>query len=138
MVYIVIDDLNIPDDTLQQLTDDALTGIIDPTKVDKAIADAEALVDGYCGKRYKVPFDLAPAIVKQCAVALAKYNLHVRRGTVPEELKDERKYAMAVLSDISTGKCSIGIEPIPTQAASVGGVIQGPDRVFGRDKMRGF
>ena len=70
MAYCVLDDLKekISEEELIQLTDDEETGLIVTSRTDRAISDADALIDGYCGRRYSVPLDPVPAIIRKFSV----------------------------------------------------------------------
>ena len=68
----ILDQLD--EDILIQLTDDADTGDVVDDVVTRAIADADAEIDGYCGKRYSVPFDTVPPIIRKFAVDIAIYT----------------------------------------------------------------
>ena len=54
MAYSTQTDLleQITEDELIQLTDDADAGAVDSDAVTRAIVDADAEIDGYCGSRY--------------------------------------------------------------------------------------
>ncbi len=139
MAYITVDDLDISPAVLQQLTDDAASGYPDESKIDAAIANAQADVDGYCGKRFTVPFATPPQLVITLTIRLAKYNLYSRRDEIPPSVDALHKDALKILADISLGKATLGIEPKPAgNPEEVGGVISGPERIFTRDKMGGF
>ena len=43
--------------------------------VEQAIADADAEIDGYLAKRYKVPFEKTPQVINKFAKDIALYNL---------------------------------------------------------------
>jgi phage gp36-like protein len=135
MSYITSDDLDIPQDVLIQLTDDELAGTVNADRVSAAITNAQAEVDSFVAKRYLVPIaDPVPVTVKNWTIMLTKYHLYARRSMVPDDIKD----ALARLLEVSKGTASLGIAPIPQGSSEVGGVISGPDKIFGRDKMRGF
>jgi phage gp36-like protein len=136
--YIDRTDLNMPDTMLAQLTDDEGYGLINTGRLNEAIADAQAEVDGYCGKRYRVPFSVPPRLVKRLTAILAKYNLYARRDIVPDSLETQRKAAIKALDDISKGVVSLGVETEPTPSPETGGVISGPVKMFGRESLRGF
>lgn len=137
-VYITSDELDMPQELLAQLTDDEGTGGMSAGRVEAAIEDAQSEVDGYCGKRYKVPFSVPPRLVKRLTAILSKYNLYARRDIVPESLETQRKAAIKALDDISKGVISLGVETEPTPSPETGGVISGPAKVFGRDNLTGF
>ena len=48
--------------------------------VEQAIADADAEIDGYLAKRYKVPFEKTPQVINKFAKDIALYNMVSRKG----------------------------------------------------------
>jgi phage gp36-like protein len=132
----------IPAAAVTNLTDDEGTGAQVATRVTEAISQADAEIDGYCGKKYSVPFTTAPDIVKKCSVDIAIYNLYSRRvEEIPETRSDRYKNAIRQLEGIAKGIISIGEDPEP--AASVDASYAEcnkteSDRIFTTTKMRGF
>jgi len=125
--------------TLIQLTDDAGTEGIDASAVARAIADADAEIDGYCGSRYSVPFATVPDIIRKFSVAIAVKNLFSRRRGAPDNRRKDYDDAIAFLKDVAKGVASLGVnDPDGTPAASNAPDIDGPDRVFDRDNLEGF
>lgn len=141
-MYCSLDDIKkqIPEEAILQLTDDDALGVIDEAKVEEAISNAGALIDGYCSARYLIPFATVPAIIKPIAVDLAVYALYARRvETMPEVRAANQKNAVKLLGDISTGKVRLGAQATvtavqPQQSPS----ITSSPRLFSRDKMRGL
>jgi len=99
--------------TLIQLTDDEDAGGPNSARLTRAINDAEALIDSYCGARYSVPFGTVPAIVRKIAVEIAIYNLYARRQGAPEGRKERYEEAVSFLKDVAAGKVSLGVQPAP-------------------------
>jgi len=126
------------EDTLIQLTDDADTGAVDDDMVTRAIADADAEIDGYCGKRYSVPFSTVPAIIRKFAVDIAIYNLYARRKGAPEDRKDRYTSALKFLAGVSKGIISLGENDPDSTPASNAPEIDDEDRIFTRTTMEGF
>ena len=143
MAYSTLTDIKklIPEETIIQLTDDEGTGSIDQTRVDEAIAQADAEIDSYCGSRYTVPFTTIPDIVKKISVDIAIYNLYSRRvEEIPGTRAERYKNAIRQLEGIAKGLISIGEQPEPA-APSQGGVETNKtddDRTFTKDKLEGF
>jgi phage gp36-like protein len=145
MSYCTLDDLRkqVPEDKLIQLTDDEGTGAIAEPIVDEAIENATAEVDAYAQSQYPVPFNPVPQIVRKFAVDIALYHLFSRRGfDTSDESADKiilQRYKDAVkfLENLAKGLVSIGpaaqATPQPQPAT-----VQGPPRIFTRDKMEGF
>ncbi len=127
----------IDEDILTQLTDEEGTGIIDDSKITKAIEKADAKINSYCGA-YKLPFDPAPLVIKGLSEDLAIYYLY-RIKIVPEDIVKTYDDAIKALKDIQKGIAGLGVQPIPDAPAEGGysGSIQVNTRtkVFDSDTM---
>ena len=86
---------------LIQLTDDDDLGGVDDDVVARAIADADALIDSYCGTRYSVPFSTVPDIVRKLSVEIAIFHLYGRRRGAPEDRRKRYDDAVSFLVFIS-------------------------------------
>ena len=97
---------------LIELTDDTGAGTVDTSAVARAIADADAEIDGYCGARYTVPFSPAPAMIRKLSVDIAVYNLFSRRSNLklPDERQKRYDNAVRFLRDLSRGLISLGAD----------------------------
>ena len=126
------------EDILIQLTDDADKGTVDADMVTRAIADADAEIDGYCGKRYSVPFSTVPAIVRKFSVDIAIYNLYARRKGAPDDRKDRYAAAVKFLLNVSKGLISLGENDPDSTPASNAPEIDNVDRIFTRTTMEDF
>lgn len=125
---------------LVALTDraDVPTGIVDAGVVARALAEADALVDGYLAGLYSLPLMTVPPILPPLAEAIAIYTLHI---TEPEaKVKADYEAAMKRLSEIAKGviklKDAAGIEPAAPGASGV--QITDRERAFTPDSMKGF
>jgi len=127
------------EDTLIELTDDTGTGCVDTSAVTRAIADADAEIDGYCAVRYDVPFSTVPVMIRKISVDIAVYNLFSRRGAVPEERDKRYANALKFLTNVAKGIISLGGDA-PAQADDGGpeATAKKADRIFtvGRDSDR--
>jgi len=124
---------------LVQLTDDAAIGQIDASVISRAITDADAEIDGYCGTRYAVPFATVPAIVRKWSVSIAVYNLFTRRRREDDAVIRDYDNTVRQLQAVSAGKLSLGADDPdgnPPQADRP--QITQPGRVFSRDNLEGF
>ena len=110
-MYCSIDDLikRISLEDLTQLSDDDGDGEYDENIVNEAIEYAQDIIDGYVGKKYQVPLDPAPEIIKRIAVDLAIYWLYSRSDEIPEEIENRYKNQIKMLEDIAKGNISIGV-----------------------------
>jgi phage gp36-like protein len=139
MAYCTLADIDIPTKDLIELTDDNNAGVVDQTVIDKAIAAAGELIDGYLRGRYTLPLVPLPGLMKTLALDLVVYRLYTRRVrlTPPEAVADRYKNSIKILDQIATGKISLGTEAVNGQDTPETGGAQSaaPDRVFTRDNL---
>ena len=123
------------EDVLIQLTDDEDAGIVDDDKVTRAIVDADAEIDSYCGTKYDVPFTMAPAMIRKMSVDITIYNLYARRRGAPEDRKERYDDAISFLKDISKGIASLGGDgPSADDDSGPEATTVKSDRVFSRGR----
>lgn len=120
MGYSIQTDLleQISEDRLVQLTDDGDAGVIDTSVVTRAITDADAEIDGYCGTRYDVPFLPVPVMIRKLSVDIAIYNLYARRKGVPDDRQKRYDNALRFLRDVSRELISLGSDTPATDTDS--------------------
>lgn len=125
--------------TLIRLTTDS-GDAVDLVTVEGAIAEADAEIDGYVGRRHTVPLYPVPPMLTKISADIAVYNLYLLRPrSVPEEVKDRYKDAVRFLKDVSAGVVSLGVnDPDGTPAATHKPDIESSDRVFSRTKLGGW
>ena len=111
--------------------------------VEQAIADADAEIDGYLAKRYKVPFEKTPQVINKFAKDIALYNMVSRKGV--DENDREKTYltrynaAIAFLTKAAEGRISIGVSENNTEdAARIGFSMSNSPRLFSRGNMKGW
>ena len=122
-------------DTVVQLTDDNDSGVIDTDILDRAIADADAEIDSYCGTKYDVPFSTVPVMIRKMSVDIAIYNLYARRRGAPEDRKERYDDAISFLKDISKGIASLGGDgPSADDDSGPEATTVKSDRVFSRGR----
>ena len=141
MAYCILADIKkaISEAVLIQLTDDDNIGAIITENVTKAIARADAEIDGYCAVKYAVPFTTVPPVVAGLSLDMSIYYLYKRR-TVSEDVQKSYDNAIARLKDIAKGLLSLGVDPPPAASTSEGAESNKSvsDRIFTRDTMKGF
>jgi len=118
--------------------DDLNATTVDTDRLDRAIADAQATVEGYLTGPYEVPLDPVPRVITKITCDLARFELYDEQPT--EHVKNRKDDAIKFLLSVSTGKVSLG-------PADNGGQVERDDpatidsggRTFGRDGAgRGF
>lgn len=117
-------------------------------RVQDAVAEASALIDGYLVQRgYALPLQLPPtstgkSVLTSWARSIARYLLNQDRVT--DESKDpiarDYREALKMLGLLAQGKFSLGAAD-PEAAANTGSTdvrFSGDSPVFGRQQMRHF
>lgn len=125
---------------LVSLTDRAEvpTGLVDGAIVDRALADADAMIDGYLASRYALPLTATPPFLSDLAQAVAIWKLHNYEPD-PKITKDYDN-ALRSLRDIASGALRIpgaaGVEPAATGGS--GAQITDRERPLTAANMKGF
>lgn len=90
--------------------------------ISRAIIAAEAMINPYLRKRYLTPLPLVPAIVRQCAVDLACWQLAPAADRMSEEIEKRAKLRLDFLKDVAAGKADIDeLEGFPAHGGDAGG-----------------
>ncbi|RUS64874.1 DUF1320 domain-containing protein [Pseudorhodobacter sp. E13] len=122
------------------LTDraDVPTGAIDAAVVDRALAEADAMIDGYLAGRYALPLTATPPFIGDLAQAIAIWKLHLSEPD-PKVTRDY-DHALRSLRDIASGALRIpgaaGAEPAATGGS--GARITDRERPLTAANMKGF
>lgn len=120
---------------IRELTDRAEppAGAVDSTVALRALAVADAEIDGIVGLRYAVPMASPPAIIKTIALDLARASLYT--NAMPETVALRQKNARGLLAQIGAGKLQLGVSatlvpsPLATGAVEMADAVE---RVFSR------
>lgn len=106
------------------------TRTYDGVKIERAIADAGEVVEGYVGRRYVTPIDSPPNIVKGWVAALAREALHTNTNKITEAVKAAADRARGQLADLVAGRLNLPIEEGTDAPASVstGEAVSSRDR----------
>jgi phage gp36-like protein len=126
---------------LIDLTDnraDVQTGAVVTAVIDRALADTDALIDGYLASRYSLPLATVSPMVADIAGAVVLWKLHV--STPEDKIKADYEAAIKSLRDIAQGVIRIpdatGLEPASSGASGV--MVTDRERPFTADNMKGF
>ena len=87
---------------LAQRTDRINGSVIDASVISRALADAEAEIDGYLAKRYQLPLATVPAVLGRIACDLARYYLYDDR--VIEVVRKRYEDAVRLLKAMASSK----------------------------------
>lgn len=122
-------------DELVQLTDRVGAGVPDADVVARALADADAEIDGYLASRYSLPLEHTPTMLARIACDIARYRLWEDRAS--DEVRRRYEDARRVLEAIARGVVSLGMSE--TQAApALAEVRPGVQRVMDRAGTGGY
>lgn len=113
------------------------TGLVDLDVVARAIANADAVIDGYLAGRYALPLTATPDLLAEIADEIAIWKLHpYEPGT---KLKADYEAAMRSLRDIAAGTIRLplaGVEPEGKEGTGV--QVSDRERPFTIDNLKGF
>lgn len=124
---------------LTELTDrgDVATGTIDSDVVDRAIADTDALIDGYLAGRYALPLSETPSLLTDLAQQIAVYKLHL--NVASEKITADYRDAIKTLTQISKGEVRLSVSGAEPDGGAANEVrTNEPERPFTNDSMKGF
>ncbi|MPZ57614.1 MAG: DUF1320 domain-containing protein [Rhizobiales bacterium] len=124
---------------LIELTDRAEppAGAIDQDVIDRALADADALIDGYLKGRYLLPLSATPPLVTDLALAIAGYKLH--RNVASEKIRKDYEDALKTLRDIAAGTVRLDLAGAEPEASGASGVqFSDRERDMTPDNLKGF
>lgn len=126
------------EDELIQLTDRASLDAIDATVVARALADADAEINGYLSTRYTLPLSPVPAVLEKLACDIARYQLF--ENAVTEIVKERYENAIRFLKDVAAGKVTLGVDGNGDTAATISNSVQisSTTPVFRRSESDGF
>lgn len=141
MPYTTLEDLidRYSEGLLIQLTDraDVATGAIDEDAVADAIADADAVINGYVGARYKLPMAEVPPLLADVAKAISVYKLHSFEPS--RKIEADYRDALATLKEISKGTITLDVAGVvPATTGSASARVTDRERPMTEDSMKGF
>lgn len=128
-----------PERDLIQLTDPD-GAVLDVARLDRALADASAEIDGYLQGRYQLPLSQVPQHLALLACDIAMYRLQVLRPL--GDIEDARKRyedALHYLRQVARGEVQLGLSEQGVAAPQGSGPeVISSTRTFTRESMRGL
>lgn len=124
---------------LIDLTDRAeqASGVIDEDVVNRALADADALIDGYLAARYVLPLAQTPDLVASLAQVITIWNLHVYEPN--PKIEADYKSAIRSLEAISKGVVRLSVAGIEPDGDGGGGAVTTDrERPMTAENLKGF
>lgn len=128
-------------DLVQLTNEDPTATIVNSTVLEQALNDASAEIDGYLEGRFALPLSQPPTVLSRLACDIAMYRLQTLRPL--HDLADARKRyedAIGFLLEAAKGTVTLGLsssnEEPPTAPEAT--IVEGPRRVFDRNKLKGF
>lgn len=117
-------------DELIQLTDRLGGSVVVDSVVNRALADAQAEIDGLLAVRYPVPLTPVPDLINRLACDIARYHLH--ETAAPELVQRRYDAATRLLRALGAGEASLGLaaDGGAPPAAATGLTVTAPERVF--------
>lgn len=141
MAYATLEELTdrFTERLLLQLTDRSFppAGVVDQDVVDRALADTDAVIDGYLAGKYRLPLSQVPPLVVDLAQVIAIYKLHPFDPD-PKITKDY-EHALKTLLQIAQGTVKLpaaGVEPAATSGSGV--LTNDRARPFTEENLKGF
>ncbi|HUY19276.1 MAG TPA: phage protein Gp36 family protein [Candidatus Binataceae bacterium] len=131
-----------PNRDLVQLTnEDPTATIVNGGVLEQALNDASAEIDGYLEGRFALPLSEPPAVLSRLTCDIAMYRLQSLRPL--HDLADARKRyedAIGFLLEAAKGTVTLGLSSSNEEPATASGAttVEGPERVFDRNKLKGF
>lgn len=143
MTYALITDLKatIPPRDLVLLSDlDGAADAVDDVRLEAALRDATAEINGYIAKAVKLPLQDPPDMLRVVCRDLAVHRLYANVGRITDTQTNLRDAAISYLKMVRDGKVSIGDADGGAEVQTSEGVVsvEGPDRVMTRDSLRRF
>jgi phage gp36-like protein len=112
-------------------------GEIDGDVVDRALADTDAIIDGFLKGRYALPLATTPTLVTQLAIDISIYKLH--RTVASEKIEKDYKQALATLRDIANGTVRLDVAGAEPASSGNNGVrVNDRPRDMTPDNLKGW
>lgn len=121
------------------MPEDRETETMDAAKIEVALSDASALIDGYLRGRYRVPVAEPRKDLIRATCVLARYDLAKGERTEPtEQMRLDRKEVIAWLEGISKGVILIDAPSAGDFGKTNGPRFSSRPAVFSDDSLKGW
>ncbi|MBV5296294.1 MAG: DUF1320 domain-containing protein [Curvibacter lanceolatus] len=127
------------DTELIQRTNRTGGNTIDAVVLGRALADADAEIDGYLAARYQLPIATPPALLVRLAADIARYHLY--DDGLPDTVSKRYTDAVALLKRLATGEvqlvgaASVVVAP---NTAEIPVLSRSQPRQFGPEQLAGY
>lgn len=112
-------------------------GTVDTAVVDRALADTDALIDGYLAARYVLPLASPPALLVDIAQVIAIWKLHTFKPD--EKIEADYREALRQLQQLAAGTIRLSVAGIePETEAGGGAMMTDRDRPMTEANLKGF
>lgn len=141
MTYATLDQLKdrYGEQMLVMLTDrdEVATGNIDTDVTDRALADTDAMINGFLQDRYVLPLAEVPPLLADIAQMIAIWKLH--RHEANDKIEKDYKEAMSLLDRIGKGSVRLPIDGVEPATSNTSGVrITDRARPLTAENLKGF
>lgn len=109
-------------------------------RIDSAVADADAVIDGYLAKRgYALPLNPVHRLVTSWSRTIARYTLHKNRLAPDGKDPIERAWrdALRLLQQVADGKFALGVAD-PVAVHQLDARFDSAPLTFGRQQLRAY
>lgn len=106
-------------------------------RIDDAVADATAVIDGFVGKRGYLPFTNVPPIVVGWCRAITRFYLHQDIVDDKSKIIADYKEAMKMLQQVANGDFSLGVADTVVKTSTGSPVIKLGSTTF-RDALKDY
>ncbi|MCC6195714.1 MAG: DUF1320 domain-containing protein [Burkholderiales bacterium] len=123
---------------IAQLTDRDGGVFADAAVVDRALSDAQALIDSYLAARYPLPLAPVPDVINRMCCDIARYYLHEDRVT--EQVRQRYEDCVSLLQAIARGVAELSLAGGGAPPAPSGGsvVVSAPARTFNVEQLSDY
>lgn len=125
---------------LLQLTDRERAGSINTAVAERALTDADELINSYLSQRYSLPLPTVPQVVISRACDIARFRLH-KEGH--EEVRTRYEEAVVWLKDVVAKRAGLGFPETSQQPVGEGPIegmasFSSNERLFRRGQRGGL